>query len=175
MKENKVQQNGGDVVETTLFGMPNWLAGGIFFLIAIGMSLYGSLRSARAGTQVSSLVMTLSIYIGFLLLRYFFLKLSAKILAIKSATWGNTLLVVGANAAFLMVLTFLGGVLGFTSTVASIILFSLGILVAIMIAYKALRISILETLALYALSLAMIVVVYVIVMLIFQVSLGSLF
>ena len=148
----------------------NWVIGIVLVILAVVVSSVGT---AQVVSFRSALLAASGVYICALIVRVLFLKLSAKILSIKNATWGKSVLVVGANAAFLVILTMIGTLAGASGRYATAGLFLVTAFFAFFLASRVLRTSFLETLALYVLSFAFLLITFAAVVLIFHPSFNT--
>ena len=160
-------QTVGTIAETKLRA---W--GIISFIFASGLTLFETVRAARGWNTRSVLLMT-GIFVLTMLLRVLFLKLSARILGTKNVTWSGALAVVGANGVFTTLFAFIAALFSTGNLYISGVLLLAGVIFAFFSARKVFRTSLIETLALYALSFAIMLVIFAGVIFIFHVSIGE--
>ena len=177
MKEHHAAKAKKEVVHrhhhpSNILGMSRVLFGIILVVIALLLSYLGEKLGGGAQT-LRAVFGALLLYCIVLAVRFVFLALSSKILKLTDSSWKTSLVTVGANAVFMTALTTFGQVARLTSLRADIIFFVISVVVAFIVGMKAYRISFLETLALYALSLAMFVVAFVAVVFFFHASLAG--
>jgi len=159
MKEQNLEAN-DVVVQSKVWGMPRFVLGSILLLVSLGLSAIGQAYSGGVATA-RSIGIVLALYGVMLALRFGFLWLSGKMLKVASVTWYSTLLVVGANASVMMLLTTGAWLLGLNTLLATVLLFLVTIVLAFFIGCRVYRVPFLEMLALYALSFALLVIVIV--------------